>query len=309
MLRFFVRKAVTKTKRLKSKVKGAHRAKRVDALARRMQSAVSIDLVSGINTFKKRISREALMDAWERGDYEGLGKHIPWEDLHKDLNKFGSGMGKALWAASIAGLEHLPAPAKEMRWDMGNPKMRGFVDKRVGNLVQGITNDSKAHLREVVARSFTHRMAPKEVADEIKNSIGLGDRYKNALRNFEREQLRKFPQPSLMSWRVKQVEAYSDRLLDARALTIARTEIRQATNYGQRAVWQEAASQGFIDKNIAKRIWVVDGAPCEICEPMDEAETTLDEPYTTDGNGNPVEPMEPGDVHPNCECIEILETE
>jgi hypothetical protein len=300
MLRFFVRKAVGKTKRLKSRVKNAHKAKRVDALARRMQSVVSADLVDGINTFKKRISREALMDAWERGDYDGLGKHIPWDELHGDLKKFSSGMGKALWAASLAGIQHLPPPAKEMRWDMGNPKMRGFVDKRVGNLVEGITSDAKANLRTMVSRAFTERLTPKQVADEIKGSIGLHDRYTNALRNYKEGLIQQGKEPDVVD---RMAGKYEERLLDARALTVARTEIRQATNYGQRAVWKEAADQGFIDKNKARRIYVVDGAPCEICEPMDGQETTLDEPFhTADG-----EPVEPGEVHPNCECIEILE--
>ena len=81
MLHFFVRKAVDKPKRLKSKVKNAHKAKQVDSLARRSARALSVAFADGIKKFKKRIDWDAIEDAWEAGQHDQLDKHIPWEKL------------------------------------------------------------------------------------------------------------------------------------------------------------------------------------------------------------------------------------
>lgn len=301
MFHFFVTKAVTKPHKPKTKVKNAHRAKRVDALARRMQRAVSLDLLTGLTRFKKRISAERLQEAWESGNYEGLDRLIPWDKLDDDLQPTARRLRRSLFDSSGIAFAQLPAPIQSsLRWDVENPRIRNFIDHRVGMLIQGIKNDTRAQVRELVSQSFTRALTPREVASEIKDSIGLHEQYRKALSKYKRfviyESGEKNPENQM-----KRINAYEDRLLKSRAMTVARTETRQATNHGQRTVWREAANQGLINRTTARRVWVVDGNPCEICEPLDGVETTLDQPFPGG--------YEPGEVHPNCECIEILEME
>lgn len=305
MLRFVAFQPVVKAEKLKSKVKNAWKAKRVDALARRMKTAVGADLTSGLKAFKKSISKKDLMEAWAAGQYAHLDKHIPWENLPKHFGRAGKQLKAAMYEASLHGQAHLPAPAKNMRWSIENPHIRSFVDTRVGKLIQDISNEGRAHVKEVIARSFQVAMTPKQVADEIVGSIGLHKRYRQALRNYARKMQEIYGRTDDYRPMMERINGYEDRLLSSRALTIARTEIRQASNHGQRTMWREAARQGYIQKEKAKRIWVVDGAPCEDCEPMDGEEAGLDEPFISETEGE----VEPGEMHPNCECIEILEIE
>lgn len=299
MLHFFVTKAVTRPPKPKTKVKNAWKAKRVDALALKMRSVVSLDLLNGIQTFKKRISPEALMEAWKNGQYEHLDGFIPWDDLHKDLNPAAKRIRRGLFDASGIAISQLPAPvSRHLRWDAENPRLRNFVDKRIGNLIVGIQHDTRVLVRNLITRSFREALTPRDVAQELIGSIGLHPRYETALRNYKRFVIYESGEKNPDNQQ-KLINRYETKLLKSRAMTIGRTEVRQATNVGQRLVWTEAANQGLINKATAKRVWVVDGDPCPECEPLDGTETTLDEPYPGG--------YEPGEVHPNCECIEILE--
>lgn len=300
MIHFFIQKSVRKKKRLKSKVNNLSKAKKVDALSRRMEGAVQIDLLSGISTFKKRIPRKALSDAWESGQWDQLDTKIPWDKLNDDLEPYGDALKKAMFAASTIGIESLPPMADKLRWDTSNPRIRHYVDHKAGQFVQGIKDDTRSQIKELVARSFTKPTTPRKIADELVGTIGLNARYKKALSNYKTGLEAQGKSEKVVTDLANKYEA---KLLRSRATAIARSETRQATNKGQREVWREAAAQGYVDKNKARRVWVVDGAPCPICEPMDGQETTIDGTYVSDTEGE----VEPGEVHTNCECIEILE--
>jgi hypothetical protein len=321
----FISKAVKKTKRLKSKVKGAHRINGVSSLSMQKTEALSAALVTALNKFKRRISIEDITRAWNSGDPATIDKQIPWDKLHEDLVPFYNILNSSMIKASYMALHelpekvqkarinfsqadmfkllHLPKPKNnDLRWDKANPKIRNYVANKTGGLIQSITHEVRAVVRRMVTRSFTHATVPRIAAKKIVGSIGLHERYQNAVNNY-REQLEGTGKSDMFI--DEQVSKYENRLLKSRSKTVAKTEMRQATNHGQRSIWREAASQGYIDKTKSKRVWVVAGAPCEICEPMDGQETTLDDSYTTaDGDS-----VEPGDVHPNCECSEILEME
>lgn len=296
---FFIGKADTKPPKPKTKVKGAYKAKRLDALARRMQRSVALDLAKGIQTFKKRVKRSAIQSAWESGSYESVDQYIPWRSLEGDLAPAKRRLQSSLLGAADLSIKLLPAPMDSLRWDLENPAIREYVDKKVGNLVREITDETRGHIREAAARSFRVASTPREVASEIVSSIGLHKRYRDALRNYKTWVLYESGQKNIRNQQLM-IERYEDRLLKARAMTIARTETRRATNHGQRSVWREAGRQGLIPKS-SKRIWVIDGDPCEICEPLDGEEADLDGSYPGG--------LEPGDAHPNCQCIEVLELE
>lgn len=296
MLHFHVTKAVTRPPKPKTRVKGASRARRTEALARRMSRAVAADLENGLATFKRRVRAEDLRACWEAGQYEQVDRYIPWDKLDDDLSPTARKLDRTLFEGGKEGFRQLPPPAAHMRWDMGNPRIRQYVARRTGELVQGIKDDVREHVRDLVARSFTEALTPGDVAREIKGSIGLHKRYRLAVRNYRKrlvEEGKPKGQVEKLSLR------YEQRLLKSRAMTVARTESHRAANQGQRSVWREAAAQGYIDRSTARRVWVVDGNPCDICEPLDGTETTLDEPYPGG--------YEPGEVHPQCMCIEILE--
>lgn len=296
MLFFLPVEPISKTgKKPKSRVKRHGYSRKLEALKSRMNHVVSVDILHGIKRFKKRIPKKALMDAWQSGNYEGLEKFIPWEKLHEDMLPAHEKISNALFTSGIIAKEALDPPTQKMlRWDIKNPRIRNYVDTRMGHLIHGIQVDTRKQLRNAVTRHFTKAYTPKEVANEIVGSVGLGERYTKAVDNY-RTRLINDDMP--ISKVDTLVESYEGRLLDSRAMTIARTEVRRASQEGQYNVWNEAANQGFFDKNKAKKVWVIDGNPCPICEPMDGEEVGLDDAWVLP-DGSSV--FTPGDSHPNC---------
>lgn len=299
---FCVHKADTRPPKPKTKVKNAFKAKRLDALTRRMQNAIAADLFNGIRSFKKKVSRAALERAWNSGNYDSIDRFIPWQDLDTSLAKAKKRMNESLFDSTGLAFGQLPAPVRAaLRWDLANPAIRDYINKKIARLVQDITHETRVQVREMVTRSFERALTPREAAEEIQGSIGLHKRYREALRNYRRGLMEKGIAGNKLS---NLLDRRENELLKSRAMTVARTETRQAVNHGQRTVWREAARQGLIDKQEAKRVWVIDGeGVCDICEPMDGVETTIDEPFISPTIG----PTEPGEAHPNCACVEVLE--
>lgn len=280
----------------KSKVRTTANYKKIEALSTRMQNAVKVNLVDGIETFKKKVSAAAIERAWELGQYDEIMRIIPWEKMPDHFESTKTSLLNAAARAGAYTIESLPANARsELRFDTKNPAIDKFLDQRTGNLITAITDNTKDIVQNTVRMSFDQAMTPRRAADIIKDSIGLDPRRHTALENYR---------TGLLKSGMKEEKAialsdkYEAKLLDSRAMTIARTEIRRATNQGQLDVWQEGAKQGLINPT-AKKVWVVDGNPCEICEPMDGVGVPLDGVWNLN-TGDVVDI--PTDSHPNCYC-------
>jgi hypothetical protein len=276
---------------------------RVRALSNTMSKAVTIDLVKGITTFRKRVSPDDLMKAWATRSYGHLMATIPWDKLPDDLGPATSKIAESLNMAGSRTINLLPSPTQDtLRWDFNNPNIRNYLNEVTGRLIVNIRSDTMGTVQRAVQRSFTHGASVRDVSKQIKDTIGLHPIYENAVINYEL----KMRASGLPSDTIEQrVDAYSDRLLEARAKTVAKTEVRQATNYGQLSVWQQAQQQGLIDKG-SKKVWVTckecitkTPSPCDLCAPMDGEEVDIGDYWTLD-DGTVCET--PSDAHPNCNC-------
>lgn len=261
-----------------------------------MGNAVSVHLLKGIKSFRKDIDKNELAAALKKGPAY-LMREIPWEKFPVKIGPAIDGIVDAQNKAIKFSTEALPPNVNAgLRMDMSSPYYHDFVNTRIGELIQNVTADTQGIVQDAVAQSMNNALTPREVADKIVDSIGLNDRQANALDNYEtslRDQ--GYPETQISDM----VDEYNDRLLSSRAMTIARTETRAATNNGQLLVWQEAASQGLIDKAKAMKVWIVDGNPCPVCEPMDGIAVPLDGFWTLN-TGETVDL--PNQAHPNCYC-------
>lgn len=273
--------------------------KRVYALSQQMSNAVQVNFVRGIRTFKKRVSEAKVYDAWRTGDYQKIMQVIPWERLPEDLDGIVKPLERTINRTGKNVIESLPAPIQaEFRFDTKNPEIRDYLANTTGELITDISKNTQAIIQKAVTRSFDEALYPSDVAGMIKGSIGLYPRLENAVENYRQGLLRQ-KQPLSQERVGDLVGKYQDRLLNYRATMIARTETRNATNTGQLNIWQQAALQGLIDQHTAKKVWIVDGRPCEICEPMDGIKIGLFE-YWTLSTGDVVDT--PSESHPNCMC-------
>lgn len=273
------------------------------SLSNRQGGIVHADLMHGFQTFKKRINDEELAQAWATGDTGRITKVIPWDRLPEDLEPAMKGIEHTTFLAGGLSIGALPPQInKHLRWDTSNPEIKNYLKSRTGELVVGVSDDTREVIHNAVARSFNEALTPRQVAAQIKDSIGLYPKQERALANYRLGLMKQGVKPQRIE---TMCDSYEDRLLDYRANMIARTETRGATNMGQLSVWREGAKQDLFSKTQAKRVWIVDGDPCEICLAMDGIETGLDEPWILE-DGTPVD-CPPWDVHPHCFCGMELE--
>lgn len=106
----------------------------------------------------------------------------------------------------------------------------------------------------------------------------------------------------------KMVDAYSRKYLKYRAQTIARTESMRAVNAGARQAWQQAISEGKVDKALVRRQWILseDERLCQWCAAVPKMNpkrgVKFDEPYQT-----PLGNVMHGPLHPSCRCREWIQ--
>lgn len=274
---------------------------RQSALTKQMGGVVTLDLVNGIETFKRRISAEELADAWAKKDYQTLLQAIPWDELPADVVAGLSKLGLAVEKAAGIQREALPPNVdKALRFDVANPQIRSYLDRQSATLVTRIGDDTRHMIQGHIARAFTNARTPRQVANSIKGGIGLLPKHEAAVERYHAGLLA----AGTSETRADALAAkYEEKLLDYRAMMIGRTEVRSAVNFGQLAVWRQGADQGLIDRVTAQKEWVVDGNPCEVCEPMDGERVGLDETWTLEyENGDTAEVEIPTESHPHCEC-------
>ncbi len=295
-MRFHAREAKVLVLKAGPRRKVTRTYKRLEALSRQMSRPVQADLIRGISTFKKKVSEKALFEAWKNGNYGHLMETIPWDQLHEDVNIRKPLQGAIADSAGIS-LKALPAPIRsDLRFDVKNPGIDRYLNTRAASLVSNIQNDTQQVIQQAVRRSFEQALRPDQIGRAIKGNIGLLPRHALAVDNYRVQLEAQGRAPDVVD---ALTGSYQDRLLNYRADMIGRTESRMAVNYSQLDIWKTAANSDLISRNDAKKVWVTDGDPCEICDPMDGVAVGLND-YWILSTGDQVEI--PTESHPHCMC-------
>lgn len=281
-------------RRLTADYRRKHRA------AEELGNAIKVSFKNGMETFRRKVDLEDLLRALKTGKMSKVIQTIPFDKLPNDMAELARGLVSVGQVSAGAAYEDLP-PTARLSYDLSNPRVAKYIESRTGELITRVKEGTMEAVRAGTARSFANAVPPAVIAEEIKGSIGLNDRQARALSNFRSKLEKDGTSPGKVA---KLAEGYEKRLLDQRAIMIARTETRFASNAAQQGVWEEARDDGLLPKN-AKRVWVVDGNPCpKICEPMNMVAVGIDEPWTLP-DGREVDT--PTSSHPNCFCISTLD--
>jgi hypothetical protein len=283
-----------------------HHAK-LNALTRRMGNAIRIDLKTGLTQFKRKITPEKLSEAYHTMDYGKVVESIGFNKLEDHVKLATSHIRVGIYDSALLAWNDIPRltanPNNRLRYDVSNPSINHYINTKTANLVTLIDNDTKGLIQNTIRRSFSEALSPKRVADIIRPNIGLNERQQIALANFQFGMEQKGMDQSLID---RNVANYGERLLDQRTMAIASTESRNAVNQGQVDVWQEALAQQLLDPDSEKE-WKTDGAPCEICEPMNGVRVGINESWEVDlGKQGTKEVFIPSETHPNCYCTQLL---
>lgn len=107
----------------------------------------------------------------------------------------------------------------------------------------------------------------------------------------------------------KMVSRYQERMIKARAQTIARTESLRATNVGVAETWRQAIADGKVDGNLVRKQWVLakDERTCAECHGIAKAQPKRGIPLDAlfqnpKGRG----PLKFPPAHPSCRCTHFV---
>lgn len=245
--------------------------------------------------------------------------------------------GRKAYEQSInAAADALPsAVSSELSFTLVNPESTIFIEQYDFNLIREVGGTTKEAVRRVTLEAFQEGGSPIQQARRIKDSIGLTRSQGKLIQNF-RAQLEQqtnrpdgrsltsannrrltLPDKRLATQQVlnggmsqtqidQLVERYQKRLISLRAETIARTETARASSAGQQNLWNQAESQGLLDKDKVRRMWIF--TPDELVRESHVQITSLN----PDGVGlnemfvTPFGPVFSNPAEPNCRCSVIL---
>lgn len=208
-----------------------------------------------------------------------------------------------------SGIRAAKAPKAQItvQLDVVNPAAVEWANRHAAELIVEITGDTEAAVRALIVRAFEEGIAPLPASRLIRESVGLTERYVQAVLALRQRILDspgslqyagntpiRVPKSGMSADRLERTLAqYTTRLQNSRARTIARTETMRASNEGQRILWREARNQGLISRRIQQEWITFDPCP-EICAPLDGERADLGALFPGGYDGPP--------AHPNCRC-------
>ena len=269
--------------------------KRLQAALDRLEPTVRRQVQQAFEKLRARITLSRLIDAIERRDDFAL--RALTGSLSSDLARAGETLRAAFTAGAQAAQAELQAlkPRVAIAFNATDPASVFAAQQRAAEFVTGVTAQTRKALRAVIARSFSEGLSSRDTAKLIKPLIGLTERQAIAVVNRRAANVAKgWAQDRL----AKDAAAYAQRLLKARSVLIARTELASASTAGQVSRWTQAKAQGLIDGSMVQ-VWITtpDDKLCPVCEAIDGQTTVIGGTFRTD-TGDVSGPP----AHPNCRC-------
>lgn len=213
-----------------------------------------------------------------------------------------------------------------MAFDRTSAEAVAWANDHSAQLVTSVTAETRAAIRQIIARAFSEGIAPREAAKLVKQIVGLRPDQVDAVLNARQKLLDAAARAKRTGKSVKvqipgapkgisvpptgltpdrmsaTLQRYADRQLRQRALLIARTETIAAANAGQQLQWEQAVKEGLLRGNEKQR-WIVafDERLCKVCRALHGQQVSLGQPFMSI-NGPVLRPP----AHPNCRCSVVL---
>lgn len=164
-------------------------------------------------------------------------------------------------------------------------------------------------VRRIIANAIANGVTVPQAAMEIRNVVGLHDRWQRAVDNAFQRDYEAFVRQGIKPARATvmanaKAEKYRVKLIRSRALNIARTEVMAAQNYGTYLGWIEAGEKGLLNLSLTKKEWAAGPSGwkgihvCDFCAPLDGMKVPVTASFP---NGLLTPP-----AHPSCRCRMIL---
>jgi len=274
-----------------------------------LEKGIYEDLLALADRFAPRLRRaflDAIAQLRDNLPEQPSGSAI-WQRLQELLMPLVQRVVEALAiGAGARAIEQFPESVRvQLQFDLTNPFAVEAIDGVVTDAVREIANASQEAVQLVLREGFRDGLTPQEMARRLRGSLGLTQRYAQAVDTYRQGLL---DQGVSVSRAGELADAYARRLLSLRATTIARTESIRAANAGQQAAWETAVNQKLLDPQ-ARRFWVVtdDDRLCPICEAIPDLNpdgVALTQPFRS-----AVGELDYPPAHVMCRCAITIHTE
>lgn len=199
-------------------------------------------------------------------------------------------------------------PDTMFTFDIENEIANYFAEQQSARLVTAINDSMRLAIRQIIAESFSKSYSVDFTAERLRQVIGLHPRWAKAVDRFFNTNYERLIKDGVDPIKaLKKVSnltgAYHNRLIEARATMIARTEIQMAQNWGRQLAWQQGVDGKYLDPQSEKQ-WITASAtvggvpPCDRCAPLEGVRVRWDMAFP---NGLLMPP-----AHPHCRCTAFL---
>lgn len=280
------------------------------ALVRRAEPKVRRAFLEAVQRTKAAVPAQAMAAKVAAGDIDGALNLVPWDRLQTgqlrnqiagELRGVYEGAGQIAagqWAAT--GFAFTVIDERPLNW------MREHAAERVRKLLPDQREAMRVALTEGYRLGYGATRMARTIREEVPGTF-LHAAWREAVQRLGDDLALEGYSPTRIA---SEVARYQQQLVNARSLSIARTEVTAAASAGQTEAWQQAIDQGIITAADILIKWepAADGgaggtSPCPLCAEFGEMEPRpLGEPFGMNVFGEPC--AEPP-AHPNCVCTRL----
>ena len=288
--------------------------RQLEVLLRDMNPATLERLLSTITISGQNKIEDALLSAIDIGGNDAI-KQIKKIAPKLSLPAFSPSKVKIQNKPAMANMEFtkLPAWAQaeppviefKMSFNKSNPNSLAFAQRRAGELVTSIDNQTRYSVRQAIVDAFNEGLDYRATARRIKSVVGLHPRWAEAVTTYEKKEFARLVQSGMKEANARtraseRATRYSESLKSKRATMIARTEIQIAQNEGRQEGWNQASEEGYVDAE-SQKMWIIaqDERTCPICIELDGEIVPWNGVFSSGDET-------PGRVHPNCRCTMVI---
>lgn len=255
-------------------------------------------------TSKQREILEAARAEWNSGMRERKGTaQRGWERRYRNqLERAGMPYNDAFYAINDVSKEPPPLDIPAIREQSDRPDVQSttpVVDAETLTLRTHTeaTNYAANRGAELVGRKWVNG----ELVDNPNAKWAITDTNRDVTRDLVNDGVALHWDVDKLADRLNETGLYSD----ARAETIARTEVSRAQNAGMLEAGRQARKAGL---NMRKQ-WTLGDNPCEICQGIaDDYDDDQDLDTTFEPSDDDYDDVDAPPLHPNCDCtLELVE--
>jgi hypothetical protein len=287
----------------------------IERIAQRLEPQLRKRFLAAVEAAKGQVDIEALARAIQAGNFTKAELAVKLQGFPEQFGELAIDLRAGFMAGIAVANDRFAGSSTIMRLDLINPYAVSYAERKLPKIVHTYMENARESIRAITTEAVSGKYTPQTAAKAIRDSIGLTPQYERAVNRLRLDLIEQGLAGEALETKV---DRYANKLLTARAKTIARTEIVQAEISGQRALWNEAANSGVFNKLTTKRVWQTNHegetsrgnqTPCPVCEPMDGQEIPFGELYDHPELGSVDifgEPLQGPPLHPNCLCHEDL---